>query len=59
MFTDNPTLQTLKEFAHTIQNTAAYLHVPGAKSTKERGIEDTYIAPVKMSSDLLNTLDQQ
>lgn len=59
MFTDNPTLSMFKEFSHSIQNTAAYLHVPGAKHTQERGIENTYVAPVKIGNDLLNTLEQQ
>lgn len=58
MFTDNPTLSTLGEISNTIQNTAKYLHVPGAKKTKEEGIEDTYIAPVEGTKDLLESLNE-
>ena len=58
MFTDNPTLSLFKEISHTIQNTAHYLHVPGARKTKERGITKTYIAPLKGAKDIQKSLSQ-
>lgn len=53
MVTDNPTLHDLKEISNTIQNTSKYLHVPGARKTKDKGIESTYIAPVEVTKDVL------
>ncbi len=57
MFTDNPSLHTLKEFSNSIQNLAAYIHIPGARKTKEKGIEDTYIAPVETAKDVIGALE--
>lgn len=53
MFSDNPTFQTIEEISNTIQNTAKYLHVPGAQKAKGKGIEDTYVAPVEAAKDVL------
>ncbi len=53
MFTDNPTLQVLEEVSNTIQNTARYIHVPGAKKARGSGIEDTYVAPIENTKDVL------
>lgn len=58
MFTDNPTLHLFKEFSNTIQDLSVYLHVPGSKESKDPGIEDTYIAPVEGTKDVLATLEQ-
>ena len=57
MFTDNPTLQTLKEISNTIQNLSVYLHVPGSKKSRESGIEDTYIAPIETGKDILESIN--
>src|SRR3990167_6876971 len=53
MFTENPTLQLFKEFSNTIQNTATYIHAPGAEEARGKGIEDTYVAPVETTKDIL------
>ena len=58
MFTENPTLQTLKEFSNTVQNTAQYLHVPGAEKAKGKGIEDTYVAPIENTQDVYEALTE-
>lgn len=56
---DNPTFQVLGEIFNTIQNTATYLHVPGAKPAKDKGIESTYIAPVTTAEDILKGIENQ
>lgn len=58
MFTENPTFQTLKELSNTIQNTANYLHIPGAEKAKGREIKDTYVAPIEGTKDLLETVTE-
>lgn len=58
MFVENPTFQTLKELSNTIQNTAKYLHVPGAEKAKGKEIKDTYIAPVEGAKDVMESLNQ-
>lgn len=58
MFTDNPTFQTLGEISNTIQNTAKYLHIPGAKKAKGKEIQDTYIAPIEGTKDVLESLSE-
>jgi hypothetical protein len=57
MVSENPTFQDLKELSNTMQNTAKYLHVPGAKKSKGKGIEDTYIAPVDTTKDILESIE--
>ncbi len=59
MFTENPTLQSLKEISNTIREAAVYLHIPGAKSPQDKGVEDTYIAPVKTAEDILQGIENQ
>jgi hypothetical protein len=56
MFTDNPTLSVFKQIFNTIQNTANYIHVPGVKKAREKGIEDTYIAPIENIKDVVEAL---
>jgi len=56
MFTENPTLQTLKEVGNSIQDFAHYLHVPGAEKARGKGIEETYIAPVQGIEDIMKEL---
>ncbi len=56
MFTENPTFQTLKELSNTIQNTAKYLHIPGAEKAKGKEIKDTYVAPIEGTKDILETV---
>lgn len=58
MFTDNPTLQMFKELSSTIQDFTFYLYVPGSKPSKERGIEDTYIAPLKTYEDVADYIEE-
>ncbi len=57
MFTENPTLQTLKEIGNTIQDFAHYLYIPGAEKARGKSIEDTYIAPVQNIEDILKGLE--
>lgn len=59
MFTDNPTLSIFKEIFSTIQNFAYYIHVPGARKTKEKGIEDTYIAPLENIKDIVEEVNPE
>ncbi len=62
MITDNPTLSVMKEFFFTAQALAKYLHVPGAQKPNkiriQHGIEDTYMAPVQTTKDLIDSLTQ-
>ena len=58
MFTDNPTFSLMKEFSNTVQNTAKYLHVPGAKKARGKSVEDTYVAPVENTKDLLQNIGE-
>jgi len=55
--TNNPSISTLKEFAFTIQELASYIGVPGVEKPSEiqfqKGIEETYIAPVAATKQLL------
>lgn len=57
MITENPTFELIGEFSNTVQNTAKYLHVPGAKKTKEKGIDETYIAPIESTKDILEAIN--
>jgi len=62
MITDNPTLSVMKEFFFSAQALAKYLHVPGAQKPNkikiQQGIEDTYMAPVQTTKDLIDSLTQ-
>jgi len=62
MITDNPTLAVMKEFFFSAQSLAKYLHVPGAQKPSkikiQQGIEDTYMAPVQTTKDLIDSLTQ-
>lgn len=58
MFTENPSLSTLKEAGNTAMDVANFLHIPGAKQPRGRGIEDTYIAPVKTGEEIIEGLDE-
>lgn len=54
---DNPTYSVLKELTFTIQNLANYIGVPGVEEPRElefaRGIEETWIAPIERTRELL------
>lgn len=57
---DNPTLSLLNEFAYTVEELAAY--VGGNKPKKiqmRKGIENTYVAPVKTLKDILGIKDKK
>lgn len=56
IFTDNPTLQVFKGIFATIRNTATYLHIPGVKKSREKGIEKTYIAPIETIENITEEL---
>ena len=62
MITDNPTLSVMKEFFFSAQALAKYLHVPGAQNPNkikiQQGIEDTYMAPVQTTKELIDSLTQ-
>lgn len=58
MISENPTFQLFGEFSNTVQNTAKYLHVPGAKKARGKGVEDTYIAPVENVEDVLEAVQE-
>lgn len=58
MFTDNPTLSALKEIFATIQNFFNYIHFPGVKRARGKGIEKTYIAPIRTIKDISEEIEQ-
>lgn len=56
MITDNPTYSVLKELSFTAQNLASYI-APGVEPPQKiefnKGIEDSYLAPVEAVKDIL------
>jgi hypothetical protein len=62
MLTDNPMLSIINKLLFTGQAVTKYLHVPGAQKPSkikiQQGIEDTYMAPVQTTKDLIDSLTQ-
>ena len=60
MITDNPTLSVMKELLFSAQQFAHYIHIPGSQKPKsfqtQRGIEETYIAPLDTVKDILDDI---
>jgi len=59
--TNNPTFSILKELTFSIQELANYIHVPGAEEPRSleflKGIEETYIAPIERTKEVLGIED--
>ncbi len=58
MIKDNPPMHTFEEISNSIQDLAAFLHIPGAKKARGKGVEDTYVAPVQALEDIGNFVEE-
>lgn len=57
MFTKNPSLDFLQDVSDSVQNLSNYLHVPGVKKARGKGIQDTYIAPIQALEDISDAVE--